>query len=187
MSDPISLSKVDFSEIELLQKVCAHVYAINFGSHWEKGGLEKYLQAQFGSEQVQKDLENPDKLYYFIKYESQIIGFIKVCLHVGIRNYQAITTAELEKIYVLPEFEGRVDVHQRKGRLGRIERLAGKVQHDRGILTDRIEHDRILKFGSHFADDVNALCLQLSEVGHRVLIRFHVQFCYLAVIKFLAR
>ena len=107
MSDPISLSKVHFSEIELLQKVCAHVYAINFGSHWEKGGLEKYLQAQFGSERVHKDLENPDKLYYFIKYESQIVGFIKVCLHVGIQNYQYETTAELEKIYILPEFKGR--------------------------------------------------------------------------------
>ena len=55
------------------------------------------------------------------------------------------------------ELPGRVDMHQREGRLRRIEGLHGEMQHDGRILADRIEHHRLLAFGGDFADDVDRL------------------------------
>ena len=47
-------------------------------------------------------------------------------------------------------------------------RHASQADHDRAVLADRIEHDRVLKLGRHLADDVDALGLELLEVGEVV-------------------
>ena len=60
----------------------------------------------------------------------------------------------------LPEFPGRIDVHQRKRRARGIERLHRQMQHDGGILADRIQHHRIAEFGRNLAHDVERFSLQ---------------------------
>src|SRR5690606_3383667 len=70
--------------------------------------------------------------------------------------------AECDHLTKLP---GRVDVEQWEGDLGRIERLARYVQHGARILSDTVEHDRIVELCSHLAHDVNAFCLELPQVG----------------------
>ncbi len=55
---------------------------------------------------------------------------------------------------------GRIDMHQREGRRRRMERLGRQMQHDGGILADRIKHDRIAALGRDLADDVQAFCLK---------------------------
>ena len=65
----------------------------------------------------------------------------------------------------LAEFPGGVDVQQGKRRRGRVKGLAGQVQHDRRILADGVEHHRVVEFGHHFADDVDAFGFQLLQVG----------------------
>ncbi len=73
------------------------------------------------------------------------------------------------KLDHFPELPGGVHMHQRKGRPSRVEGLARQVQHDRRILTDRIEHYRILEFGGNFANDVDTFRFQLFQVSHDVL------------------
>ena len=65
----------------------------------------------------------------------------------------------------LAELPGGVDMQQREWRLARIERLQRQMQHHRGILADRIEHHRIAELGRHLAHDVDALGLELAEIG----------------------
>jgi hypothetical protein len=65
----------------------------------------------------------------------------------------------------LAEFPRRVDMQQRKRRLGGEERLHRQVQHHAGILADRIEHHRIAEFGDDFAQDGDRLGLKPAEMG----------------------
>ena len=65
----------------------------------------------------------------------------------------------------LAELPGGVDMHQREGRLRRIEGLHGEMQHDGRILADRIEHHRLFAFGRHLADDVDRFRLQPGKMG----------------------
>ena len=60
----------------------------------------------------------------------------------------------------LAEFPGRIDVHQRKRRFRRIERLHGEMQHHGAVLADGVEHHRTLTLRDNFAHDVDALGLQ---------------------------
>ena len=63
------------------------------------------------------------------------------------------------------ELPGRVDMEQREGRRRREEGLAGEVEHHRAVLADRIEHHRPLGLGDDLAHDVDALRLELLEMG----------------------
>ena len=66
----------------------------------------------------------------------------------------------------LPEFPGRVDVHQRKRQAPRMEGLARQVQQHRAVLADRIQHDRVVELGRHLADDLDALGLEALKLRH---------------------
>ena len=79
-------------------------------------------------------------------------------IHANLRGH-----AIAEGIHVA-EFPGGVHVHQREGRLGRIERLSREVQHHRAVLADRIEHHRIRRLGDELAHDVDALRLEALEM-----------------------
>ena len=45
-----------------------------------------------------------------------------------------------------------------------MKRLAGQVEHHRGVLADRVQHDRPLELGDHFAHDVDGFGLELLEM-----------------------
>ncbi len=64
----------------------------------------------------------------------------------------------------LAELVGRVDVEQRKRNRRRVERLLREAQQHRGVLADRVEHDRPLELRDDFPDDVNALRLERAQV-----------------------
>ena len=64
----------------------------------------------------------------------------------------------------LAELPGRVDMQERERRLGGIERLHRQMQQHRGILADRIEHDRLGEVRRNLAEDVDRLGLQPLEV-----------------------
>lgn len=103
----MKLKSVQAESISELQSICKEVYSINFGNHWEEGGLEMYLEAQFGDARMQKDLNDPHVLYFFIEDGGENIGFAKAKLQVGMDEYPQATTAELEKIYILPQHKGK--------------------------------------------------------------------------------
>ena len=65
----------------------------------------------------------------------------------------------------LLKFPGGIDVQQRERRLARIKGFQRQMEHHRGILTDGIQHHRVLEFGDHLADDVYALGFELFEMG----------------------
>jgi hypothetical protein len=60
---------------------------------------------------------------------------------------------------------GRVDMEEREGRRRGEEGLAGEVEHHRAVLAHGIEHHRPLGLRDDFAQDVDALRLELLEMG----------------------
>jgi len=50
------------------------------------------------------------------------------------------------------------------------ERLLGEAKHDRGVLADGVQHDRLGELGNHLSKDMNGFRLQGLEVregGHK--------------------
>ena len=102
----MKLQKATFNDFLALQKICTTAYAKNFYHHWNENGLECYLEREFGVERLKADLANRNLAYYFIEYNQNPVGFVKVRYNAEI-NGQKNYAAELEKIYLLPEFQGK--------------------------------------------------------------------------------
>ena len=75
------------------------------------------------------------------------------------------------KVSISRELEAGIDMQQREGNRAGIEGLLRQAQHDRGILADGVEHHGPLKFGGHFAQDVDALGLKQTEMAQALLAR----------------
>lgn len=99
------LKKARLSDLQSLRKVCIAAYSLNFHHHWNPGGLEWYLEKEFGIERLTADLVNLTIEYYFI-YESEIpVGFVKL-RDVPYPEYSLHDVIELEKIYINPDKKG---------------------------------------------------------------------------------
>lgn len=108
MTNQVKLKKVDLTEITLLQKICKEVYSIYFSDYWEKNGLELYLENQFGTERLRSDLANKAIGFYFILFEKEAIGFLKINfapITIGMEGFEMEDICELEKMYIFPEYK----------------------------------------------------------------------------------
>ena len=101
----IALKKAALNDIMALKEICTNAYARNFHHHWNENGLEWYLEKEFGDERLKADLANCNLAYFFIMYDEKPIGFVKIRVNAEFNGKQN-EAAELEKIYVLPEFKG---------------------------------------------------------------------------------
>jgi len=102
----MKLKKATFNDIQALQEICTAAYANNFYHHWNENGLEWYLEREFGEERVKADLADRNQAYYFIVADENPVGFLKVRYNAKFDGLQNMA-AELEKIYLLPEFKGK--------------------------------------------------------------------------------
>ncbi len=92
-----------------------------------------------------------------------------VSLSLGVDPLDQLDTDVLGQLVAeadhLPELERGVHVQQREGDLAGMECLLRQTQHDSAVLADRVEHHRLVTLGGHFADDLDALVLELLQVA----------------------
>lgn len=74
----MELVKVSTKDIADLQRICIDSYSQIFADHWTENGLELYVEQEFGTSRLKSDLSDANYQYYFIKKDSENIGFIKV-------------------------------------------------------------------------------------------------------------
>nr|WP_299073646.1 GNAT family N-acetyltransferase [uncultured Allomuricauda sp.] len=101
----MKLKKASIRNINDLKKICIDAYSLNFHNHWNDGGLEWYLDNEFSMERLTSDLTDKNIEYYFIEHKLKVVGFIKIKME-PTKNLSFGNSAELEKIYVLPECKG---------------------------------------------------------------------------------
>ena len=102
----MKLRSAQISDIIDLQKICTEAYTQNFSDHWYEGGLEWYLEKEFNSERLKSDLADQNTDYYFIEHEQKVVGFVKLRNNLD-TDIPIENSAELEKVYVLPEYKGK--------------------------------------------------------------------------------
>jgi diamine N-acetyltransferase len=101
----IKLKQANIEDILALQKICTDAYSLNFYHHWEVGGLEWYIEQEFGLKRLTNDLSNNAIDYFFILQNEVPIGFIKMSVKAFI-DYALEDVMELDKIYILPQHKG---------------------------------------------------------------------------------
>ena len=111
MTPDIDIQQMKLSDLATLHKVCCEVYTQNFYKHWYEGGLEQYLNKEFGVdilkiELFQVYLVRLGGLYYVAFINQEPVGFMKINLLSNLPGHDMEKGIELDKIYILPQHKG---------------------------------------------------------------------------------
>lgn len=105
--NPIKIKKLEFSEVEALQKISRQTFFETFAEVNSQENMNKYLNENLSLEQLVSELNNPNSEFYFAMLEGSVIGYLKInCNDAQTENKQN-DSLEIERIYVLREYLGK--------------------------------------------------------------------------------
>ena len=105
--DNFEITKVNSNEITSLQKVGRQTFFETFSQTNTEENMQKYLEESFSSDKLLGELNNPDSLFYFAKYNDEIVGYLKLNLGHSQTELNDNESLEIERIYVLKDFQGK--------------------------------------------------------------------------------
>jgi ribosomal protein S18 acetylase RimI-like enzyme len=103
--DSFEIKKVGIEEVELLQKISRQTFIETFSEHNTENDMQKYLSENLSIAQLKEELNTSDSSFYFINNTTSIFGYLKLNLAPLNNNVEA--TLEIERIYILKEFQGK--------------------------------------------------------------------------------
>lgn len=103
----IELRKVRMDDIDQLQIIGRQTFYETFSTGNSKDNMSKYLEEGFSTEKLTTELSDNDSEFYFATLSDKVIGYLKLNFgqsQTELRDEKAI---EIERIYVLKEFQGQ--------------------------------------------------------------------------------
>jgi len=101
-----TIRKIDFSDIEVLKDIGTRTFIESFAELNTVENMQLYLEKSFSLKNLEKELGNHESEFYFAEYKSEVIAYLKVNWGKA-QNEQSLPNAlEIERIYVLNEFQG---------------------------------------------------------------------------------
>jgi len=106
MSGSVDIRLMLPGDLSILHQISRDAYSLNFGHHWQEGGLEEYLEKVYGEKALAADLADPAIRYYVAFIERQPVAFMKLNLLSNLPDADPEKGIELDKLYVLPSCKG---------------------------------------------------------------------------------
>jgi ribosomal protein S18 acetylase RimI-like enzyme len=104
--DNIVLHRVTLSDISQLQQISRQTFYETFSPVNTEENMRKYLDEELSIEKLSKELANQDSEFYFASSEKNVVGYLKLNFGKAQTELQEDKAIELERIYVLREFQG---------------------------------------------------------------------------------
>ncbi|WP_086347574.1 GNAT family N-acetyltransferase [Candidatus Enterococcus clewellii] len=93
------------NDLETLQKISIETYSDTFGAQNTEENLKTYLEQAFNLKKLQDELSNPTSKFFFIYYEDQLAGYLKVNYDGAQTEDIAENALEVERIYIRVAFK----------------------------------------------------------------------------------
>lgn len=103
----IQLRRCTPDDWAMVQTLGRQIFSDTFAVHNTPENLQTYLDTAFRTERVQAELANPGSQFWFaLQDEGQPIGYLKVNFAAAQTEVQEDPTLEIERIYVLQNWQG---------------------------------------------------------------------------------
>ncbi|POY35945.1 GNAT family N-acetyltransferase [Solitalea longa] len=106
-SAKISISKASTADIDQLELISCKTFYEAFASENTEDDMQKYLEESFNQQKLLKELNNNTSAFYFISIEDKKVGYLKVNSSAGQSELKTDNSLEIERIYILQEFQGQ--------------------------------------------------------------------------------
>ncbi len=103
----IEIKKVSDDELDRLREISIKTFAASFAEANTPENMQSYLDENFSGEQLKKELFNPYSDFYFATFKQKIIGYLKINTGQAQTELKNQNSLEIERIYVLKEFQGK--------------------------------------------------------------------------------
>jgi len=107
MSETITFRRVAPEEADLLLQVAESTFRAGFEHLNEPSQFEAYMKEAFSIEQTQRELATEGSEFYFAVLSNQVVGYIKLNHGAAQTDLQTEPGMELQRIYVVPDMQGR--------------------------------------------------------------------------------
>jgi ribosomal protein S18 acetylase RimI-like enzyme len=106
--EEIEIRKISLSDLNLLQSVGRQTFFETFADTNSESDMKKYLDENFSIEKLSNEINTSESEFYFASVGEQVIGYLKVNFGSAQTELKDQNTVELERIYVLKEFQGKL-------------------------------------------------------------------------------
>lgn len=103
----ISIKKVTLNDIDQLKKIGRQTFFDTFSAVNTEENMKKYLEESFSIEKLTAELNNENSEFYFAELDTNIIGYLKLNFGQSQTELKDDQAVEIERIYVLKEFQGK--------------------------------------------------------------------------------
>ena len=121
----VEIVQVGINEVNLLRGISVQTFNETFSEQNSEADMQKYLSENLSVDQLSKELNSSYSDFYFLKLNSEIIGYLKLNRGQSQTELKNNISLEIERIYVKQEFHGK---HFGKQLLNKAAEIA-KEQH----------------------------------------------------------
>lgn len=106
VSDTITLKPISIDDQEKLFALMSKIYLPEYRHLWFDAGAW-YMNKIYSYANLERDLATPNSSYYFVYYQSEAIGILKLIESVTLIEHKDRKSAKLDRIYLDPAFHGK--------------------------------------------------------------------------------
>ncbi len=104
--DYLDIRKVLTNEVELLQQISKQTFMETYSTGNTVKNMNRYLEEEFSIENLASELNDENAAFYFARYDSKIVGYLKVNFGDSQTELHDKNTLEIQRIYVSKKFQG---------------------------------------------------------------------------------
>jgi len=102
MTSQLQIHQIDVSQSQLLSDLAKEIYIPHYPYLWNEGGVNWYInEYAYPVEKITAEIADPNNLHFIAYLNNEPIGYLKLNINTHYKDFDPITTLELERIYVL--------------------------------------------------------------------------------------
>ena len=105
--DKPEIIKATKTDVEILQNIGRKTFFEKFSECNTKENMNKYASDAYSFEQIESEINNMNSQFYLANLNNQTIGYLKINFGDAQTELQDKHAMEIERIYVLKEFQGK--------------------------------------------------------------------------------
>lgn len=106
-SETVRLVRVGPDEIKALQTLSIRTFTEAFSKDNEEANMQAYLNTNLTEEKLTAEMSHPGSQFYFAVTGDRNIGYLKINFGQAQTDLQDESSLEIERIYILSEFQGK--------------------------------------------------------------------------------
>lgn len=103
----VKIRKCTIGDLKNLQEISTETFNDTFKDQNSAENMKNYLEKAFNTKQLENELNNVSSEFYFIYYNEEIAGYIKVNIEEAQSEKMGGESFEIERIYIRNSFQGK--------------------------------------------------------------------------------